>query len=87
MLQGSICELKNKTKCELSMLKHVIEIQILDLVLRGVDLLVRILEVGLYHKGGWISILARRCMVRASISALGEYVRNVAVLRFWSAYP
>jgi hypothetical protein len=32
------------------MLEHVIEVQILDFVLRGVDLLVRILKVRFNHK-------------------------------------
>lgn len=39
------------------MLQHVIEAQILDLILRGVDLLIRIFEVALDDESGRVASL------------------------------
>lgn len=47
------------------MLQHVIEIKIFNLVLGGVDLVVRVLEVAFDDEGGWVASFGGRCMVAA----------------------
>lgn len=63
------------------MLKHMIETQVLNLILGGVDLLVRVFEVGLDDKRRRISSFRCRSMIAASVATLGEDVGNVAVLQ------
>ena len=50
-------KLINKTQRQTSVLQHVREAQVLELVLGGVDLLVGVLEVGLDDKGRGIARL------------------------------
>lgn len=61
------------------MLQHVIETQVLDQVLAGVDFLVGIFKVGLDDKGRRIAVLAGGSVIRARVAALGQRVRDVAV--------
>ena len=62
------------------MLQHMIEAQILDLVLRSMDLLVRVLEVRLNDESRWIASLRSTSMIGACIAAPGKDVRDIAVL-------
>lgn len=62
------------------MLQHVVEAQVLDLVLGGVDLLVRVLELRLDHKRRRVTETAGGGMVGAGVAALGFSVGDVAVL-------
>lgn len=70
-----------ETQRHLGMLQHMIKTQVFNLVIRGVDLLVRVFKVGLDDKRRREAILAGRRMIRACISAFGECVGNVAVRR------
>lgn len=49
-VERSKCEFVSKAECELRMLSHVIETEILHQVLGRMDLVVRILKVGLNHE-------------------------------------
>ena len=69
------------------MLQHVREAQILELVFRGVNLLVGILEVGLDHKSRGIPGLGRRGVVRACVPALCQDVGDLAVLQMSYQLP
>ena len=62
------------------MLKHVVKAEILDLVFRGVDFLVRVLEVAFDDERRRIPSLGRAGMVGARVAALCKDVGNVAVL-------
>lgn len=63
------------------MLQHVVEAQVLDLVLGRVYLLVRILELRLDHKGRGVAESAGRGVVGTGIAALGFHVGDITVLR------
>lgn len=62
------------------MLQHVVKVEEFNLVFRGVNLLVAVLEIALNHKCGRISSLAGRRMVRASIPTLGLDIGDLEVL-------
>lgn len=62
------------------MLKHMVEREVLDVVVGGVDMRVGVLKSGLDDKGGGITGLGGRSMVRAGIATLGLNPGNVAVL-------
>lgn len=62
------------------MLQHMIKTQILDLVLAGVNLVVRVFKIRLDDKGRRIPSFRRGSMVGAGISAFGQHIRNGAVL-------
>lgn len=62
------------------MLKHVVKRQVLDGVISGVDVRVRVGELGLDDKGRWVASLGGRGVIRASIATLGLDPRDVAVL-------
>lgn len=49
-------------------------------VLRCVNLVIAVLEIRFYDESGGIASLGRGCMIRASISTLGENVRDRAIL-------
>jgi hypothetical protein len=63
------------------MLQHMVEAQELDLVLRGVDLLVGVGEVGFDDKGRGVAVFAGRGVVGAGVAALSQDVGDVAILR------
>lgn len=65
------------------MLKHVVERQILNLILSRVNVGVRVLKLRLDHKCGRIAGLGRRGVVRAGVAALGLDVGDVAILQGW----
>ena len=58
-LQIPIRQLIHKSKRQLGMLHHVIEAQELNLILRRVDLIIRVLEVALDHESGRVARLGR----------------------------
>jgi hypothetical protein len=62
------------------MLQHVVEAQILDLVLGRVDLGVAVAEVGLDDEGGREAVFAGGGVVGAGVAASGEDVGDGAVL-------
>lgn len=62
------------------MLQHMIEAEIFDLILHGVDLLVGTRKVRLNHEGGRVAIAAGGGVVGARVAALRLDVGNVAVL-------
>ena len=51
------------------MLQHVIEVKVLDLVFRGVNLSIAVLEVRLDDERRGIASFGCRCMIATSISA------------------
>ena len=51
------------------MLQHVIKVKVLDLVFRGVDFVIAVLEVGLDDERRGIAIFRRGCVIATSISA------------------
>lgn len=62
------------------MLQHVVKTEVLDEILSGVDLLIRIVEIGFDHKSRRISVPASRSVVGASVAALSLNIRDVAIL-------
>lgn len=79
--QRGVGKFIGKAQAHFGMLEHVIETQVFDLVFSGMDLFVAILEFRLNDKGRWITISTSRSMVRARISTLSLYIRNIAVLK------
>ena len=69
------------------MLQHVIKAQILNLILRRMDLLIRVLEIRLDDESRWVSSLRCASVIRARIAALGEDVGDITVLLFISSAP
>jgi hypothetical protein len=61
-------------------LEHVVEAQILDLVLGGVDLLIRVLKLRFDDESRGITESAGRGVVGAGVTALGLDVGDIAVL-------
>ena len=66
-------------------LQHVVERQVLDLVVGRVDVVVRVLKGRLDDEGRGIAGLGRRGVVGAGVAALGLDVGEVAVLGKGSA--
>lgn len=62
------------------MLQHVIEAQVFDQILRGVNLLVAELELGFNHERRGITVAAGGGVVRAGITTLRLHVWNIAIL-------
>ena len=62
------------------MLQHVREAQELDLIFRGVDLLVTVLEVAFDDERAGVAVLARARVVGARVAAFRQHVWDVAVL-------
>jgi hypothetical protein len=62
------------------MLDHVVETQMLNHIFGGVDLLVRVLELGFNHKRRGIAVSAGRGVVGAGVAAFGLDIGDVAVL-------
>lgn len=58
----------------------MVEAEILNLVLCGVDTLVRELEGGFNDKGRGVAVAAGRGMIRAGIATLGQDIGDVTVL-------
>lgn len=63
------------------MLKHMIKAQIFDQIIRGMNVLVAVLELGLNDKRRRIAIAAGRCVIGAGIATLGLDEWNIAVLK------
>lgn len=61
------------------MLKHVVEVQVLNLVFGRVNLLVAVLEVRLDDKGRRVAMLASTCVIRAGVPALSLNVGDRAI--------
>lgn len=62
------------------MLDHVVEAEILDLILGGMDMVVAILESTLNNECTWITGLGGAGMVGTCITTESLHIRNVAVL-------
>lgn len=62
------------------MLQHVIKAQILDLVLRCVNLAITVFEVRLDYERARVAVLACACVVGACVAALCLDVGDIAVL-------
>jgi hypothetical protein len=72
-------KLIRQAECQLRMLQHVVEAEVLNLVLGCVDLVVAVLEVRLNDEGRGVSSLGSAGVVGTSIAALGKNVWDVAV--------
>lgn len=59
----------------------MVKAEVLDFVLRRVDPLLRVVKVRFDHKRGRVAVSAGRRVIRASVAALCQHERNVAVLR------
>jgi hypothetical protein len=79
---GEVIEAKfvDKTQSHAGVLEHMIEGQVLNLVLSAMDVGIRVLKCRLDDKGRGVASLGGGGMVRASISALSLNPRNVAIL-------
>lgn len=62
------------------MLQHVIEAEVLDQIVRAVNLLVGVFELRLDDEGGGVAEAAGGGVVGAGVAALGLDVGDVAVL-------
>lgn len=80
-------QLVDKTKSQTSVLKHVVKAQVLDRVVRSVNILVRISEIGLDYERRWISSLGGGCVVAACVAALGFDKWDLAILRLSVTNP
>lgn len=78
-------QLVRQTQSQLGMLKHMIKAQVLDGIIRRVDVVVRVLEVRLDHEGRRIASFGSGCVVGTGVSALCEDVWNIAILQQLSA--
>ena len=58
----------------------MIEVQILNLVFRGMDLIIRVFEIGLDNEGGRVTCLQGRGMIATGVSAFSENVGNITIL-------
>lgn len=76
----SITKLIREAKGQLGMLEHVVEAQILNLVLGSVDMVIGIGERTLDDESTGVSSLARGRMIGAGVSALSEDVWDITVL-------
>jgi hypothetical protein len=61
------------------MLEHVIEAQVLNLILRSMNLAVAVLEVRLNDKRRWVASLGRAGVIRARVPTLCKNIRDAAV--------
>jgi hypothetical protein len=73
-------QLVGKSQGHAGVLQHVVEGQVLNHILRGVDVVVRVLKGGLDDEGGGVAGLGGRGVVRAGVAALGLDVGDGAVL-------
>ena len=62
------------------MLQHMVEAEILDLVLSGVDLLIRKSKVRFDDERARVPSLGRAGVIRTRIAAFGENVGDVTIL-------
>jgi hypothetical protein len=79
LLELSKRKLVRQAKCQLRMLQHVVEAEVLNLVLGGVDLIVAVLEVRLDNERRGVSGLGSAGVVGAGVATLGQNVRDIAV--------
>lgn len=63
------------------MLQHVVEAQVLDLILGRVDLLIRILKLRLDHESRWVTESTGGGVVGTGVAALGFHVGDITILR------
>ena len=63
------CKFVNQAERHPRVLQHVIEVKIVDLVFRSVNLVIAVFEVRLDDKGRGIASFGCRCMIATSISA------------------
>jgi hypothetical protein len=70
----------SQTQRHLGMLQHVRKREIFNLVIRRMNLCVRVFEVRLNHERGRIPVFACRSMVRARIAAFRQDVGDAAIL-------
>lgn len=75
-----LAKLNDRAKRHVGVLEHVVKGQVLDGVVSGVYLWVRILKGGLENKGRGISSLGRGSVIRAGVAALGLDPGDFAVL-------
>lgn len=61
------------------MLQHMIEAEVLDLILGGMDLLIGVLKLRLDNECGRVSVPTSRGMIGASIATLGLDIRYITV--------
>ena len=80
VIKLSKSQLVDKPKCQLCVLQHMVEAEKINLVLRGVDFIVRVLEIRLDDEGRWVSSLGCGSVVGTCIPAFCEDVRDVAIL-------
>lgn len=80
-LQRRVCELISKSQAHLGMLKHMIKAKIFDQIIRGMNVLVAVLKLGLNDKRRRITIAASRCVIGAGVAALGFDEWDIAVLK------
>lgn len=57
LLEVGECKLVSEPKGQSCMLQHMIETEVFNLVLRGMNLVVRVLEVGFDDESRWITSL------------------------------
>lgn len=84
LLKRSKSKLVGKCKAHLRVLQHMVEAQVLDHVVRRVDLLIRQLELGLDHESRRVAILASGRVIGAGVTAFGFNVGDVAILELVS---
>lgn len=58
----------------------MVEAEVLDLVLSGVDLLIGVVKVRFDHECGWVAVAAGGGVVGAGVAALCQDKGDVAVL-------
>lgn len=63
------------------MLDHVVEAEVLDLILSGMDMVIAILESTLNNECTWVTGLGGAGVIGACITTESLHIRNVAVLR------
>lgn len=84
-LKSRICKLVSKSQAHLGMLNHMIKAQILDQIIRGMNVLVAVLELGLDDKRRRITIAAGRCVIGAGVATLGFDKWDITVLNHQSS--
>jgi len=74
------CQLVAKGQRHAGMLEHVVEREILDQIVRAVDMVIRVLESRLDDEGRGVAGLGGRRVIGAGVAALGLHEGDVAVL-------
>jgi len=79
--ERSKSKLVGKGQAHLRVLQHVVETDVLDLVVGCMDMLVTVLEGRLDHECGGVAESTGRGVVGAGVAALGLDIGDVTVLR------